>query len=261
MNYSNQLNYHLNMMKKISEVMIAESKENFKIEMLMNSIENDASVIISIYEEKLKAKKEEAKTPKPYPTQILQLREEYGYFDTERVFINLLQFGPSGKPRNALWTSSYRLNTDPKKVENDHCLEPITDWEDFCKAEMIESYNGNLYEVMPANDVLILNIDYDEMNIIKLHGAILVPFTELITDNLLFINHQDNLVMDFHYLRKKYKVDIVHATFDAVHGYSYGHGVYKYMRFLDSTVEYWDAECSFWLKPDAIKEVKYVMKL
>jgi hypothetical protein len=252
-------------MKKISEKMIAESKENFKIEMLMNSIENNASVIISIYEEKLKATKEEVKTLKAYPIQILQLREEYGYFDTGSVIINSLQFGPSGKPRNALWTSSYLLNTDPKKeVDNDHRLEPITDWEDFAKEEQIESYNGNLYEVMPVSDALIMNIDHDMMNIIKLDGTIIVPFSELITDNLLFIDHQDKFVMDFHYLRRKYKVDIVHATYDAVHVGSgieyYGQGIYKYMRFLDTTVTNWDVESSFWLNPDAINEVKYIGK-
>lgn len=261
MNYGNQLNYHLSMMKKISDRMIVESKENFKIEMLMNSIENDVSVIISIYEEKLKAKKEEAKTPKPYPVQILQLREEYGYFDTESVVINPLPTGPAGKPETALWTSSYVLEGDPRKLfdERRYRTAEITDWEEFSKEEMIESYNGNFYEVMPSNDALILNIDHDEMNIIKLDGTITVPFSELMSDILLFADFDDKLVMDFHYLHRKYNVDIVHVTFDAVHGDSfYGYG---YRRFLNSCVTNWDAESSFWLNPNAIKEVKYIGKV
>jgi hypothetical protein len=263
MDYQKELNYHLDVMKNLVNQMATQCKEGFKLEMLMNSIENNVSVIMAIADDNQKINFDTSASLKPYPKQILQLREESGYFDTDSVFVNPIPTGPMGKPHSALWTSSYLLDTNPQEeVAKEHRLEPITEWEDFAKEEMLEQYNGNLYEVMPIDDAVILEIDSEEMNIVERDGSIIVPFIELMKDTLLFVEIENFVRLDFNYLHNKYKVDIVHVCHDAVHINlaTFGQYVWKYRSLLYSTTANWDVECSFWLNPKAIKEVKYIGK-
>ena len=168
----------------------------------------------------------------------------------------------SGKPYLALWTSSLINKDDPKHTTY------FTDWAQGTWFDFLQSKRGYVYEVIPADNIKILEIKYigdkvhyRDKKLGDLGELVITPKPD---DDIADVFETDNAIA-FSYA-KSLGYSAVHLTQEAAMFYHnlpgleiYGYPKpYKYRKYINFNA--WDTESTVWLTPDAIKEIKFIGK-